>query len=40
MRKICLTGWRCIMANRPAWTIENRMVICKEFEFVWNGASR
>lgn len=26
------------MAKRPAWTIENRNVICKEFDFAWNGG--
>lgn len=27
-----------MMAKRPAWTIENNRVICKEFEFEWNGG--
>ena len=26
------------MAKRPAWTIENGNVICKEFDFAWNGG--
>lgn len=26
------------MAKRPAWTIKNNKVICKEFEFEWNGG--
>ena len=26
------------MANRPAWTIENGNVICREFDFAWNGG--
>ena len=26
------------MAKRPAWTIENNCVVCREFEFEWNGG--
>ena len=26
------------MAKRPAWTIENGIVICREFDFTWNGG--
>ena len=26
------------MAKRPAWTIENGKVVCRDFEFVWNGG--
>ena len=26
------------MAKRPAWTIENGNVICKEFDIAWNGG--
>ena len=26
------------MAKRPAWTIENGKVVCREFDFVWNGG--
>lgn len=26
------------MAKRPAWSISNDRVICKEFEFAWNGG--
>ena len=26
------------MAKRPAWTIENGNVKCKEFDFAWNGG--
>ena len=26
------------MAKRPAWTIENGNVICREFDFAWNGG--
>ena len=26
------------MAERPAWTIENGEVVCRDFEFVWNGG--
>ena len=26
------------MAKRPAWTIENGNVVCRDFDFVWNGG--
>lgn len=26
------------MAKRPAWTIKNGIVICREFDFAWNGG--
>ena len=26
------------MAKRPAWTIEDGKVVCREFEFAWNGG--
>ena len=26
------------MATRPAWKIKDNKIICKEFEFEWNGG--
>ena len=26
------------MANRPAWTVQNNLVICEDFDFTWNGG--